>query len=228
MPSINPNDSKKISDKDFRERHELTPALLCEKQECYLCAMQPLSTTSLYLKRVDVNLLNFFDPLGLAEILPLAEDRDGREEAVLGVVHLHLGHPATELEESLVIEAGLLVVVAGERVVGGEDDAVALNVVPPRGSDHHDLAGAGLEQDHLIGAVEGLKPGQVATELDNELHGEDGDLGDVTEQTFRLVDVGADAVERHVVDLLQVLLSGLLELFLEVDQTVDQLLLLGL
>jgi hypothetical protein len=55
----------------------------------------------------------------------------------------------------------------------------------------------------------------VSAELDDELHRQDGDLGDVAEQALRLVDVRSCAVERHVVHLLQVFLGGLLELLLE-------------
>ena len=41
------------------------------------------------------------------------------------------------------------VVIAGEGVVGGEDNAVALDVVSTRGANHHHFARASLEQNHL-------------------------------------------------------------------------------
>jgi len=65
----------------------------------------------------------------------------------------------------------------------------------------------------------------VSTELDDELHRENRDLGDVTKQTLRLVDLRGRAVEGNVVNLLEVLLGRLLKFLLKVDQPIDQLLL---
>ena len=39
--------------------------------------------------------------------------------------------------------------IAGEGVVGGEHDAVALNVVATGGANHHHFARTSLEQDNL-------------------------------------------------------------------------------
>ena len=66
----------------------------------------------------------------------------------------------------------------------------------------------------------------MSTELDDELHRENRDLGDVTKQTLRLVDLRGRAVEGNVVNLLEVLLGRLLKFLLKVDQPIDQLLLL--
>ncbi len=73
--------------------------------------------------------MDFLHPFARFEILPLTEDGDGCQEAELGVVHLHFDHATAEAKQGLGPEAGLLVVLFGERVVVGENDRVRLRIV---------------------------------------------------------------------------------------------------